>query len=190
MSNTENLHDENEKEIRSLIDEILDKVSEENPSGFTSFVVEDINDRIRLSLMKLKESSSVDEISSASLSSSIVDVPSARSMSPSSTINESDKKILDEIEFYSKSLAQDFVRTVEQLTSSLHQMSANSVCCMQTYRDTIGGKLNESVESNIRAMHLFMVQAEQLSKQMAPIYELQKKIIFIKNLLDILSQSI
>lgn len=145
-------------------------------------------------------SSSADEISSPSLSSSIVDVPSAqssRSISPSQIINDSnqgllpvDKRILDDIELYSRDLAQEFVTSIEQLTLSLHNMSATSVCCLQTYRDVVGEKLNDTIETNIKTIYSFIAQAEQLSTQLKPIYELQKRITYIKQLLDILSQSI
>lgn len=118
-------------------------------------------------------------------------------MSPSQTLNDFnqilqplDKRILEDIEIYSKELAHEFVTTVEQLTGSLHQMSATSVCCLQTYRDVVGGKLNDTIEANIKTLYAFMAQAEQLSVRLAPIYELQKKINHIKQLLDILSQSI
>jgi Mg2+ and Co2+ transporter CorA len=69
-------------------------------------------------------------------------------------------------------------------------MSATSVCCLQTYRDVVGDKLNDTIETNIKTIYSFISQAEQLSAQLAPIYELQKKIIYIKQLLEILSQSI
>ena len=163
-------------------------------------MVEDIVNKIRSTTFAPKQSSSTDEISSHSLSSSIVDVPSAqssRSISPSQILNDAsqalvpiDKRILEDIEAYSRELAQEFVTSVEQLTLSLHNMSATSVCCLQTYRDAVGEKLNETIETNIKTVYSFMAQAEQLSAQLAPIYELQKKITYIKQLLDILSQSI
>ena len=191
-------------DVSAVINNLLDKIELETLSdsatNFTSFVVDDIITKIRLAAIKPKYSSSADEVSSASLSSSIVDVPSAtssRPLSPSQTINDFsqpltpiDKQILDDIELYSRELAQEFVVSIEKLTSSLHNMSATSVCCLQTYRDAIGGKLNETIEANIKAMYSFMAQAEQLNLQMTPIYELQKKINYIKHLLDILSQSI
>jgi hypothetical protein len=174
-------------------------VSSRSPT-FTSFVVEDIVSKMRSTKIGKQHSSSADEISSPSLSSSIVDVPSAqssRSMSPSQTINDFnqvvsplDKRLLEDIETYSHELAQEFVTSIEQLTVSLHHMSASSVCCLQTYRDAVGGKLNDVIETNIKTVYSFMAQAEQLSLQLAPIYELQKKITHIKQLLDILSQSI
>ena len=180
--------------------QIESQLSPTGSSTFTTFVVEDIVSKIRLTAIGQKKSSSADEISSASLSSSIVDVPSAhssRSISPSQTVNDSnqvlasiDKRILDDVEQYSRELAQEFVTSMEQLTSELHSMSATSVCCLQTYRDAVGEKFNETIETNIKTIYSFMAQAEQLSAQLAPIYELQKKIAYIKQLLDILSQSI
>ncbi len=186
--------------LNDLLTQIEIPISPNNSPTFTSFVVEDIVNKIRLTALAQKQSSSTDEISSQSLSSSIVDVPSAhssRSISPSQIINDPnqillpiDKRILDDIELYSRELAQEFVTSVEQLTLSLHNMSATSVCCLQTYRDAVGEKLNETIETNIKTIYTFMAQAEQLSAQLAPIYELQKKITYIKQLLDILSQSI
>ena len=191
-------------DVAHVLDELVTQVeSQLSPIGsstFTTFVVEDIVNKIRLTAIAQKKSTSTDEISSASLSSSIVDVPSAhssRSISPSQTVNDSnqvlasiDKRILDDIELYSRELAQEFVKSMEQLTSELHNMSATSVCCLQTYRDAVGEKFNETIETNIKTIYSFMAQAEQLSTQLAPIYELQKKIAYIKQLLDILSQSI
>jgi hypothetical protein len=186
--------------MSDLITEIESQLSPSHSSTFTSFVVEDIVKKIRLTAIAQHQSSSADDLSSPSLSSSIVDVPSAqssRSISPSQILNDPnqillpiDKRILDDIELYSRELAQEFVTSMEQLTLSLHNMSATSVCCLQTYRDAVGEKLNETVETNIKTIYSFMAQAEQLSTQLAPIYELQKKITYIKQLLDILSHSI
>lgn len=188
-----------------MINDLLKCIeSELSPSQstmtFTSFVVEDIVQQIRSKTLAQQPSSSTDEISSPSLSSSIVDVPSAqssRSISPAQILSDPnqvlspiDKRILEDIETYSRQLSQEFVTSVEQLTSSLHHMSATSVCCLQTYRDVVGEKLNDTIEMNIKTIYSFIAQAEQLSTQMAPIYDLQKKIQFIKQLLDILSQSI
>jgi hypothetical protein len=186
--------------INDILTRIESQISPSNSATFTSFVVDDIVNKIRLTALAQQQSSSTDEISSPSLSSSIVDVPSAqssRSISPSQIINDPnqvllpiDKRILEDIELYSRDLAQEFVTSVEQLTLSLHNMSATSVCCLQTYRDVVGDKLNETIETNIKTIYTFMAQAEQLSAQLAPIYELQKKITYIKQLLDILSHSI
>ncbi len=186
--------------INDILTHIESQISPSQSTTFTSFVVEDIVNKIRLTALAQQHSSSTDEISSPSLSSSIVDVPSAqssRSISPSQTLNDPnqillpiDKRILEDIESYSRELAQEFVTSVEQLTLSLHNMSATSVCCLQTYRDVVGDKLNDTIETNIKTIYSFISQAEQLSAQLAPIYELQKKIIYIKQLLEILSQSI
>ena len=194
------IHSDVSEVINDLLAQVEGQLSPSASSTFTSFVVEDIVTKIRSTAISQQQSSSTDDISSPSLSSSIVDVPSAhssRSMSPSQTINDFnqvlipiDKRVLDDIETYSRELAQEFVTLVEQLTVSLHHMSASSVCCLQTYRDAVGGKLNETIETNIKTVYSFMAQAEQLSVQFAPIYELQKKINHIKQLLDILSQSI
>lgn len=191
-------------DVSKVMDDLLTRIENQKDSdessGFTSFVVEDIVKKIRSTAVMHRSSSSTDDISSPSLSSSIVDVPSvqsSRSISPSQTISDThqilapiDKRVLDDMELYSRELAQEFVKTVEQLTLSLHNMSATSVCCLQTYRDAVGERLNETIETNIKTMYSFMAQAEQLSAQMAPIYELQKRITHIKQLLDILSQSI
>ncbi|UJR28412.1 hypothetical protein I4U23_009652 [Adineta vaga] len=204
LVNEEQMQDPLTNEVSQLINDLLIQIENElspnHSATFTSFVVEDIVNKIRSTALVHKPSSSTDEISSHSLSSSIVDVPSAessRSISPSQLLNDAnqvllpiDKRILDDIEIYSRELAQEFVKSVEQLTLSLHHMSATSVCCLQTYRDAVGEKLNETVETNIKTIYSFMAQAEQLSAQLAPIYELQKKITYIKQLLDILSQSI
>ena len=193
------------EDVRSVLNDLIRYIeSEISPSQskttFTSFVVEDIVKQIRLTTLAQQPSSSTDEISSPSLSSSIVDVPSAlssRSISPSQipldsnqVLSPVDKRVLEDIETYSRELAREFVTSVEQLTSSLHNMSATSVCCLQTYRDVVGEKLNDTIETNIKTIYSFIAQAEQLSTQLAPIYELQRKINFIKQLLDILSQSI
>ncbi|CAF0739524.1 unnamed protein product [Adineta steineri] len=204
LINVEQTEDSIMNDVSQVIDDLLIQIESElspnHSSTFTSFVVEDIVNKIRLTSLAQKQSSSNDDISSHSLSSSIVDVPSiqsSRSISPSQIINDTnqilqpiDKRILDDIELYSRELAQEFVTSVEQLTLSLHNMSANSVCCLQTYRDAVGEKLNETIETNIKTIYSFMAQAEQLSTQLQPIYELQKKITYIKQLLDILSQSI
>ncbi|CAF1275141.1 unnamed protein product [Rotaria magnacalcarata] len=186
--------------MNDLLTQIENQIPTEDQSGFTSFVVEDIMNKIRLTALAQRQSSSTDEISSPSLSSSIVDVPSVQSshsISSSQTAYDAnqylspiDKRMLEDIELQSHALAQEFVKTIEQLTLSLHNMSATSVCCLQTYRDAVGEKLNETIETNIKTIYTFMAQAEQLSVQMAPIYELQKKITHIKQLLDILTQSI
>ncbi|CAF1255735.1 unnamed protein product, partial [Didymodactylos carnosus] len=199
--------------VEELIEQIVSSASSPIPSSssteFVTFVVDDITDRLRSSTFLNKNGDETPSAAttttsgpnSSSLSSSIVDVSTCitpRSISPPTTTSMTDphlippidKQILDDIELYSKNVASDFVQCIEQMTQSLHHMSAISVCCLQTYRDVVGEKLNETIESNIKTIYALMAQAEQLSIQLAPIYELQKKINFIKQLLDILQQSI
>ena len=71
----------------------------------------------------------------------------------------------------------------------LNQISATSVCCSQTYKDSVD-KLCTSIDTSIELKNDVLKKAQELSFNMKPIYELQKKINSIKQILDILETQI
>ena len=71
----------------------------------------------------------------------------------------------------------------------LNQISATSVCCIQTYKDS-AEKLCDSMDINIEAESQMIEKAQELSSKMKPIYELQSKVANIKRVVDNLDSQI
>ena len=71
----------------------------------------------------------------------------------------------------------------------LNQISATSVCCIQTYKDS-AEKLFDSIDINMEAEKQMIDKAQELSSKMKPIYELQAKVANIKRAIDQLDSQI
>ena len=71
----------------------------------------------------------------------------------------------------------------------LNQISATSVCCIQTYKDS-AEKLFDSIDINMEAEKHMIDKAQELSSKMKPIYELQTKVANIKRTVDHLDSQI
>ncbi len=89
-------------------------------------------------------------------------------------------KAILEIEKEADKVARDFYKLAKQLQTSLNQISAASVCCLQTYRDLIE-KQCDSVDECVREEEILLLKAKQLSQTMEPIYKMQTKITTIKS---------
>lgn len=80
-------------------------------------------------------------------------------------------------------IAKEFYKMNKQIQLSLNQISAASVCNMQTCFETIE-KTCDSVEKCLAEENELRLKAAELSKCMEPIYKLQSKINTIKTLVN------
>ena len=85
-----------------------------------------------------------------------------------------DAEAINEIEKEATMLAKDFCKLNKQLESSLNHISAATVCCMQTYKDSID-KYCESIEESAKEERIYLIKAKELSKTMEAVYRLQNK---------------
>lgn len=86
-------------------------------------------------------------------------------------------------------VAKEFYKMNKQIQLSLNQISAASVCNMQTCYETIE-KTCDSVEKCLIDETELRRKAAQLSRSMEPIYKLQSKINTIKTLVNNLDTQI
>lgn len=86
-------------------------------------------------------------------------------------------------------LAKDFFKLNTQLQASLNNISAATVCSLQTYEDTIY-KNCEVVDESLKEEKIFLIKAKELSRTMEPIYKLQEKISSIKTVITTLESQI
>ena len=102
---------------------------------------------------------------------------------------EIDPEALAQIEREAAEVAKDFCKLTAQLKLSLNHISAASVCCLQTYRDSID-KHCDSIEECVKEEEALLNKAKDLSKTMEPIYKLQQKISQIKTVVTTLENHI
>jgi BLOC-1 related complex subunit 6 len=100
-----------------------------------------------------------------------------------------DAEAINEIEKEATMLAKDFCKLNKQLESSLNHISAATVCCMQTYKDSIN-KYCESIEESAKEERIYLIKAKELSKTMEAVYRLQNKISSIKTVITTLDSQI
>lgn len=98
-------------------------------------------------------------------------------------------KALLEIEREACALAKDFYKLNKNLQISLNHVSAASVCCLQTYQDTLN-RLCDSVEECVKEEDKLLKKANELSRAMEPIYKLQDKVNALKTILSTLETQI
>ena len=99
------------------------------------------------------------------------------------------KKVLFDLEREATQVAKDFYRLNKQLQISLNHISAASVCCLQTYNDTID-KMCDSIDKAAKEEELLLLKAKELSKEMEPVYNLHQKVVNIKTMLNTLESQI
>ena len=97
--------------------------------------------------------------------------------------------VLFETEKEATHIAKDFYKLNKQLEQSLNQISASCVCCLQTYRDSMNTLFNTLNDCLIQEESL-IEKANDLSKQMEPVYQLQNKILSIKTIIGSLESQI
>ncbi len=96
---------------------------------------------------------------------------------------------LSQIEKEATSLSQDFYKLNKQLQLSLNHISAATVCCLQTYKDSID-KNCESIDECVKEERIYLIKAKELSKTMEAVYRLQNKISSIKTVITTLDSQI
>uniref|UniRef100_A0A8C8RQ57 BLOC-1 related complex subunit 6 n=1 Tax=Pelusios castaneus TaxID=367368 RepID=A0A8C8RQ57_9SAUR len=84
-------------------------------------------------------------------------------------------------------LAGQVAAQVDELLRSVHcglqALTALSVGCIQTYRDSVEG-LGEAVDTNIRAMYTLVARCEELDRAMHPLPVLARRIRDMKGTLE------
>ena len=93
-----------------------------------------------------------------------------------------------EIEADALKIAASVDSLAEQLSEILHGISALTVDCLRTYRDSVC-KTCDSIDLNIKSMYQLMAKCEELSSSMAPITHLARQIHNINHLLDLIDAS-
>ncbi len=101
------------------------------------------------------------------------------------SIKETQREILDGIEREAELITKNFCQVANDMKQKLNQISATSVCCTQTYLDSVN-KLCESVDQNIQKKNDIISKAQDLSANMKPIYELNARIKSIKRVVELL----
>lgn len=86
-------------------------------------------------------------------------------------------------------MSKEFYKLSKQLQTKLNQISAASVCCMQTFNENIG-KTCDSIDECANESNVLVQKANELSKSMEPVYKLQIKINSIKTVLNALETQI
>ena len=93
------------------------------------------------------------------------------------------------IEKEAKTLANEYYKLSKHLQLQLNHISAASVCCLQTYQDSIN-KVCDSADECAKEQVVLLKKASELSKLMEPVYKLQAKISSIKTILTTLETQI
>jgi len=102
---------------------------------------------------------------------------------------ELDPQALFRIEREASHLAEEFVRLNKQLQASLNNISAASVCSLQTYEETVERSCSR-VEECLDEEKVFLIKAKELSRNMEPIYKLQERINSVKTVIATLDSQI
>ena len=113
----------------------------------------------------------------------------AISITHKSKLPQIDPEALNNIEIEVVHLAKEFVKLNKILQTSLNNISAASVCSVQTFEEVIN-KNCEVVENSLKEEKTFLIKAKELSRTMEPIYKLQEKINSIKTVITTLESQI
>ncbi len=97
--------------------------------------------------------------------------------------------VFKELERQTIELSNDFCHLNNQLRVSLNQISAATVCCLQTYSEAVD-RLYASIDEACKEEKLLVDKAKDLCTQLEPIYRLQQKIILIKTMLSSLESEL
>jgi BLOC-1 related complex subunit 6 len=100
-----------------------------------------------------------------------------------------DASAIRDIDTEASIVSKEFYQLALEMKHLLNQISATSVCCIQTYKDS-AEKLFDSIDINMEAEKQMIDKAQELSSKMKPIYELQSKVANIKRALDQLDSQI
>ncbi|MGH0186218.1 UNVERIFIED_CONTAM: hypothetical protein FKN15_033174 [Acipenser sinensis] len=96
-----------------------------------------------------------------------------------------DPAVLQDLERHTQDVAQSVELMMRSLSGTVQNMTALSVGCIQTYRDSVDS-LGESVDMSIKGMYTLMARCEELDRSMHPIHSLAKQIRDIKRTLEML----
>ncbi|XP_076469609.1 uncharacterized protein LOC143299951 [Babylonia areolata] len=165
--------------------------------ALVEFVADDLTEKIRRSSpmsgadsgsMGSRRSSQRSLASTSSATSAATS--SGVSRSPSSLLTQSpdaappiDPAAIMELEMAARHVADNVDHMMGNLRNNLHKMSAITVGCSEAYKTSVDITC-ESVDSSIKSMYALMAKCEELSKTMAPVYQIGTQIKEIKRLLD------
>lgn len=150
-----------------------------------SFVAENLQEKIKLS-------SPVTKVPAEGISS----FPASRSSTPglhrqllTPPLGPVDPSVLAELEAEARAVAASVDSLLENLSGSMHSISAMTVDCMRLYEKGMC-KTCDVADSNIKAMYQLMAKYEELSNSMKPLYSLANEVKGIKKLLDIFESTV
>lgn len=97
---------------------------------------------------------------------------------------ESHIELLNHLESEANRVAASVDDLTENLTGILRSISALTLDCLETYRNSIC-KTCDAIDCNIKLMYQLMAKCEELSKTAEPLDGLSQNIKNIKNVLDL-----
>ncbi|XP_041128780.1 BLOC-1-related complex subunit 6-like isoform X2 [Polyodon spathula] len=137
----------------------------------THFVANNLQQKIKMSSRQSLDSDS--SVRSRGSQRKLVDIPPI------------DPAVLQDLERHTQDVAQSVELMMRSLNGTVQNMTALSVGCIQTYRDSVDS-LGESVDMSIKGMYTLMARCEELDRSMHPIHLLAKQIRDIKRTLEVL----
>ncbi|KAK1158653.1 BLOC-1-related complex subunit 6 isoform X1 [Acipenser oxyrinchus oxyrinchus] len=137
----------------------------------THFVANNLQQKIKMSSRQSLDSDS--SVRSRGSQRKLVDIPPI------------DPAVLQDLERQTQDVAQSVELMMRSLSGTVQNMTALSVGCIQTYRDSVDS-LGESVDMSIKGMYTLMARCEELDRSMHPIHSLAKQIHDIKRTLEML----
>ncbi|XP_014664670.1 PREDICTED: uncharacterized protein LOC106806988 [Priapulus caudatus] len=167
---------EGKRDDQSPLDGMIEKEGD-----LISFIANDLEEKIKMSSPLLKQ----EEISFAQ--------PPSSSSSTRSEMNAGipiiDPQAVVDLELQAHRVADSLHFMMENLSAKLHSMSALTVACMQTYRDSVSSTC-DNFDATIKAMYTLMARCEELGKTMGPVYDLRNQIKEIRRLLDLFESKV
>ncbi|XP_041081137.1 BLOC-1-related complex subunit 6-like [Polyodon spathula] len=137
----------------------------------THFVANNLQQKIKMSSRQSLDSDS--SVRSRGSQRKLLDIPPI------------DPAVLQDLERHTQDVAQSVELMMRSLNGTVQNMTALSVGCIQTYRDSVDS-LGESVDMSIKGMYTLMARCEELDRSMHSIHSLAKQIRDIKRTLEVL----
>lgn len=95
-----------------------------------------------------------------------------------------ESNVLNNIETEASRIAHSVDMLTENLVSVLESISAITVECLETYRDSVS-KTCEIQDANIKAMYQLMAKCEQLAISIQPVQKLAQQVKEVRRLIDL-----
>ncbi|KAL1456258.1 hypothetical protein WDU94_001003 [Cyamophila willieti] len=95
-----------------------------------------------------------------------------------------ESNVLNNIETEASRIAHSVDMLTENLVGVLESVSAITLECLETYRDSVG-KTCEIQDANIKAMYQLMAKCEQLAITIQPVQKLAQQVKEVRRLIDL-----